>query len=310
QFENVNKKYPGYVQAYGENEAQMIKVGSWAVSLLPFLDKHELFEMWMDKANTEAWNRGGGGHSRLNVPFYPKLSVFTCASDDNPSEMRGPCSFGCNTGFFPDDQWAVAQSLNAHELLRRCTSPANGVFSNQLPKQVNCVYTGYEWRETLGSRIDAPTRSADIRDGQTSTLAFAENQAADAWSYVGRTSAWLTTTIDGRTYGGDCLDPVQSPRVHIGLVWLNRADPPVANVMDYQPVKLSRYQGRYKISAETARPQSAHSGLFYAVMLGGNAQGISEEIDYRVYQSLMAPDDTSADIPDKAYRLTDEDLYR
>ena len=53
-------------------------------------------------------------------------------------------------------------------------------------------------------------------------------------------------------------------------------------------------QGNPITDQTNARPRSNHPGGFVLTMCGGNAQFVSEDIDYRVYCLLMAPDSQNA----------------
>jgi hypothetical protein len=56
-----------------------------------------------------------------------------------------------------------------------------------------------------------------------------------------------------------------------------------------------------------ARPTGMHPGVVVAAFADGSTKSIDEEIDYHVYQSLMAPHDRSSDIPNLNYKLQEDD---
>ncbi len=45
-------------------------------------------------------------------------------------------------------------------------------------------------------------------------------------------------------------------------------------------------------------------------MLGGSVAGMSEQIDYRVYQALLTPHTKASDVPDKVYILKEADYLQ
>ncbi len=307
-YEMAHRSYPGYVNAIAPDEIGFVKVGSWAVSLLPFLEHEPLYDMWADPSTTEVWNRRGGGASKMNAPFYPSIRLFMCARDSNPGDMQAPCSFAANCGFFPDILPANYQGLNAHEIARQSSRPANGVFSNQLPAEITSVYTKGQPGRVLGSRLDVPTTVADIRDGLTQTIAFSESIHADSWSQTGPDSGWRTVDIDGVTYFGDDLDQAWSPRVRVGVVWQYKAQPAVPGIANYQQPAQPDIGHKRVFSPELARPSSHHYEVSSVAMLGGSVMTIRDNIDYRVLQSLLTPHTKASDVPEPGYVLSDADF--
>lgn len=300
---------PGYLEAFGFEPDGECKIGTWAVVLLPYIEQEPLYDAWQDSSTTVAWNRAGG-LTAANSEFYPDIALLRCSLDKAPTEKLGPNSYVCNAGFFPDALPPSYTGMTPQEIARRSTDPTNGVFSNQLPTPVWSCYTGGFPMAVLGSRASEPTRSSDIRDGLTQTIAFSENLQADSWGYVGRPGSWTTTAIGDEVYAGDDLDPIASPRVHTGMVWLYRAEPSLPGV---KPVKeTNKINGnRLKVRAvdqESARPSSMHPGVVNVAMLGGSVSAMSEEIDYVVYQALLTPNTRASDVPDRTYVFKDADL--
>lgn len=306
-YEMAQQKYPGTLNAFAKDDEGMVKVGTWAISIMPYIGQEPLYDIWADPSTTGPWNRRGGGASAANEDYFPKVNLFVCGADPNLGDLRAPCSFAVNAGFFPEPLPPGYTGLNAHEIARRSSNPANAPFSNQLPAETNCVYTKYAAMRVLGSRADAPTRATDIRDGLTNTIALAESINADSWSQVGHDSGWDTIEIDGVTYAGDDLNSKWSPRVRLGFVWQFKAQPPVAGVPNYVAPKRAMITTKRDFSPELARPSSYHTGLFNAAMMGGSVMTIDNAIDYRVLQALMTPQTKSSDVPDRKYVLKEDD---
>ncbi len=253
QFELAKKRFPGYLEAFGRNPAGQSKVGSWAVALFPYLEQEPVYDIWADPNTTAAWVTASG-FSTTNAAqqFYPNIGLFTCASDSISTEEFAKSSFACNAGFFPDTNPAAwPNNWTSVQIAERSTSPQNGVFSNQLPAQIaTCYGTG----TVLGSRANLPTRSDNIKDGLTSTIAFSENLQADAWGYVGSPSGWSSS---GGVVGDD-LSSTNSPRVHIGIVWLNRAEPAVSGIPAVQRTnKINGNKYTQTPSAQKTHDQAA-----------------------------------------------------
>lgn len=311
QFELAKKRYPGHLEAFGKTSAGVYKIGTWAVALLPYLEQEPVYEIWQDQQTTAAWN-AAAGFSAANAgnQFYPNIPLLTCGSDTlNEMEAFARNSYVCNAGFFPDTAPANYNSMNANEIAQRSSGPQNGVFSNQLPAAVAACYTGGNSVAVLGSRAALPTRSENIKDGLTQTIAFTENLQADGWGYVGKSSGWSTTTVGSTTYAGDDLDPVNSPRIHTGFVWLNRSESGPNPVQPTNKINGNRYTVP-QLDKESARPSSGHTGLVNVAMLGGSVVTISDGIDYHVYQALMTPHTKASDVPNKIYILKEADYIQ
>ena len=306
QYEMANGRYPGTLNAYGKDEEGLEKVGTWAVAFLPYLESETTYALWADPNTTGQWSRRGGGTSVMNSPFYPKKDRFICPADANRGDGLSPNSYAVNAGFFPDTLPPDYEGLDPHEIARRSSRPANGVFSNQLPLEMECVYTKYTRCRILGSRADAPTRASDIRDGLTNTIAIAESINADGWGQVGHSIGWDRVEIDGVTYAGDDLNLTWSPRTSIGVVWQYRAQPSVSGVPDYAPPSWPSNTRKRSYPPSLAIPSSYHVSGFNCVMLGGSATNISRRIDYRVLQALMTPETSTSDAPDKSLHPTAE----
>ncbi len=306
-YEMAKKQYPGYLNAFAEDEEGYVKVGTWAIAILPYIEQEPLYDAWADPSLTGAWNRRGGGSSKMNEPFYPRISLFTCAADDNQGDIQAPNSYAVNAGFFPDVQPSSYAGLNPHEIAQHSSRPANGVFSNQLPAEITCVYTKNVKQKVLGSRAHAPTSSKDIRDGLTQTIAVVESLNADSWAQVGHDSGWNEVDIDGQTYAGDDLIGHWSPRVRVGVVWQYKAQPAVRGVANYKRPQIPYPSQNRTYMPELAMPSSNHKGTINVAMLGGSVLALSTEIDYRVLQALMTPHTTQSDVPDQTYKLKEDD---
>lgn len=306
QFELAKKRYPGYLESFGRNPAGESKIGSWAVALFPYIENEPVYELWQDPSTTATWN-SAAGFSAANAAnqFYPNIAHFTCTSDSVSIEPFAKSSFVCNAGFFPDTSPPQYSSLSMNDVAVRSSAPQNGIFSNQVPATVNTCYSG-GLAQMLGSRATQPTRSDNIKDGLTSTIAFSENLQADAWGYVGNPAGWATA--GGSLKGDDLISP-HSPRLHIGIVWLYRAEPAMSGVPAV--AQTNKINGnKYNVATlnhECARPSSGHTGVVNTAMLGGSVTAMSEQIDYQVYQALLTPHTKASDVPNRTYILKEAD---
>lgn len=56
QFEFARKRYPGHLEAFGNDAVIGCKVGTWAVSLFPYIEQEPLYDAWQDPSTTANWN--------------------------------------------------------------------------------------------------------------------------------------------------------------------------------------------------------------------------------------------------------------
>ncbi|MCR9296282.1 MAG: DUF1559 domain-containing protein [bacterium] len=287
-FETSKKRYPGYQEAFGSVPgSNNAKIGSWAVSLLPEIEQQPLRDAWDDSSTYQDWLNG-------NPNLYPYISLLNCPSDNAHLETITFTSYAANTGFVPtagrrqiasanDSAWSLA---NKYE---------NGVFVNLLPASVN------------GVNVFAPGGSTRVtsdrmKDGLGSTIAIAENLQANSWTYPNN---------------ANIADP--SSRWNVGIVWLFRQVPGALpqNDPNANPVlPMNLINGEKQTAAvdidlfECGRPSSNHTGIVNVCMLDGTVIGLSENVEYHVYQSLLTPFTKKSDVPApvKNYVLQDGDF--
>jgi hypothetical protein len=97
-FEARSGKFPGYANRVGPADPKKRLVASWVVSILPFLDRQDVYQ---------EWERG--------IPTSPYMPLFVCISDSARSDFKSPSlSYVVNCGL-PGD---------------KDDTPATGVFHN------------------------------------------------------------------------------------------------------------------------------------------------------------------------------------
>ncbi len=295
QFEMVKKRYPGLLDTFGATSAsgsstKINKVGTWVISLLPYIGNEPLYDVWADPATTATWTTS-------NVEFYPNINLLMCPSDSVQAESNAKNSYVCNAGFLPTD--TACESLPKYGSSRNANStisqrPQNTVFSNRLPASLGLPPAGGTF-SMFGTGAPA-CKSDNIKDGLTQTAAFSENLLADSWGFIG-------------TMGDD------SARIHLGMVWLYRTETgatlaagkptpssPLLPVNKINGEKLSAI-----LNADSARPSSDHNGVVNVAMLGGNVSNVDDQIDYHVYQALLTPHTRASDMPQSHYLLKEDD---
>lgn len=314
--ENTRNAYPRWVKDFGvyngPNDpadpsnpfnSQHVKLGSWAVAILPFADNQPTYEIWSENkyplfSVSPADSAGSDGYSKNAAP---NLSLFICPSDTRKNPFKeGKNSYIANNGM------AFTAGLTPYQYNRagntvtvdfaRVQSKANGVFKNG--------YAG-----AGGSAVGPPMRAEDIVDGLRTTLLFSENVLARPWHHV-------VLTDDPANHvsalsGSSPLYPYGSQYIH-GMVW-HRFDPEGAGGVPQPPNPVRINGGNLKTDIMTAanmfqlaRPSSMHSGGVNGGFADGSVRFVSESIDYRVYQALLTPRGKSSDVPFFEYVLRDD----
>ena len=298
-FEGTKKQYPGYQASFGTREDGSAKIGSWVVSLLPLLEQQALRDHWDDPTTNDAWLAAVRDQDKEALAtFYPTINLFSCPSDTSRQAEFAGMSYAANAGFqlLPNDpalgMKLYAQVEDASERLAISQRAANGLFANRLGPEVIDPQTG-KLAKVFGFS-EKRVRSDDVRDGISQTIMFAEH----------------CNDLNWRDYS--IAD--DSSRYQLGIVWLyagksasaGRPQPlAVADDMRINHDKLLPGSGPRR-----ARPSGMHQGIVIAAFADGSTKLIDEGIDYHVYQSLMAPQDATSDIPNLNYELREEDyLY-
>ncbi len=272
QFEISKKRYPGLMETFGEvKTTNLVKVGTWAVALLPFIENEPLYDAWQDPTSTSSW-------TTTSANFYPTIKIFQCSSDSLSTETQAVNSFVCNAGFAPvgtNVGSIVGYGGTASADSTRSQRPQNCVFNNRLPANVASPLTGGTATAVFGAGAQ-PSKADTVKDGLTQTIAFSENLQADQWGYVNIAN--------------------DSARYAHGMVWLYRLDDPTqksAGRPDPDSVQTTNRINGNKLQAttgmEAARPSSGHFGVVNVGMLGGSVSAMSDQIDYHVYQALLTP---------------------
>lgn len=299
QFENNFERYPGYHEAFGKN-GQTYKVGTWAVSLLPYLEEQPLYEIWADPTTTDQ-NRWEPGLER----YAPNIPVFMCPSDIQNSvsagipEKHAINSYVANCGYWPGTVGHACNSRSPGTPTREASvesqRAANGVFSSQLPlRRVKASFQVVHVIDTpqdtwiVASPFEGKIMHSSISDGTSHTLAFSENLQAGPWNHV--------------EFDDQCGEIFDAARYVHGMVWHKNAASPAYKING------GKYETIPTLGPVAGRPSSQHGGFVNASFLDGSIRTLNETIDYHVYQALMTPHGKISDVPNKDYVLTDDDL--
>ena len=101
-------------------------------------------------------------------------------------------------------------------------------------------------------------------DGTTNTLLLSENLQAGLWT--------------------------DTDEADVGMVWWREPG-------ECSPINRCKDVGPRTHDIQYARPSSVHGGIVVVSFCDGHQQQLRDDIDYKVYQQLMAPDDKAAGLP-------------
>jgi prepilin-type N-terminal cleavage/methylation domain-containing protein len=279
QYEQARKQLPGYCSANlavpalgppfgGDLDSDWVANGkkprrrpglSWAVMLLPYLGRDDLFAVWRTcylDAQAPPPPNPGIPMSQALANYPPNLPQFVCPSDsDKQSATQTPLSYVVNSGV-PD-----------------CTEPGD------CPPGVSGAWVN---GPTYGLFLDPychrqfAVTTTTIRDGASETLMVSENLQATSVVPVAvlHPEQWDVGMV---WWPRQAVGPVAPARVKIN----SHVDPafpvpPVDNRLWY------------------ARPSSNHPGGVVATFADAHVEFLSQDIDYRTYQERMCPNDNAA----------------
>lgn len=218
---------------------------TWVQPMLPYLDRAD---MVAELANLPPSKQPSYGS---------RMYVVMCPSDDHAGEGPAALDYAINAGRAncDGDSWLNHDwkaNGGSHDALRQPQDMADFRRNRMTP--------------------------ADLVDGASHTIAFAENFYLRTWS----------------------LDPTARPPVtaitefHSGIVW----DPNVSSFPKLPPYNSSVDRtGGVSHGSTYAHPSSRHPGGFNMAMWDGSAKFVSNSINYTVYARLMSSDGSRTQDP-------------
>ncbi|MGB7343626.1 MAG: DUF1559 domain-containing protein [Pirellulaceae bacterium] len=318
-YETSKDQFPGYLADFGtftgntdpgdpDADPNVLvshrKIGTWAVSLLPYLDQQAVYERWSEDrypialsgSKTCPMTSGecGDGYSMLAAP---NISVFICPEDETTDlQDGGRNSYVCNAGLHHS-------STGGRVSFGQSMSAANGVFNNK--------FAGLG-ADGLPVAVGPKVTMEDLKDGLSNTLLVTENIHAMPWHRAGFTNASdLVVPQDA----SETRYP-SSSRYTQGIVWHFEDTQGTSNASAVKPVHringvapgktLEQMNMTSQNAADLARPSSFHPGVVHSVFADGSTRTLTDSIDYRVYQAILTPRGSESDVPDPSFVLTDE----
>ena len=289
-------RLPGYINALTRNDGALYidpDTGeptpvSWAVMILPDLDRQTTFEQWRslpDDSNAKAANVVQTGDNHLLRPSRPYIELFVCPSNCAGQRSGTPINYSVNTGqadaplssTVPNTE--TAGGLAIYGIPRDWRS--NGLFFD--------IYTSdpQVTRDAMRRPPAVIMRSVLCRRPLDKILLLMENvDAGDYVLNVDRDSAddWRGAEATlGATWSADIVEPD-------GKTLRKRPQPPALHPNE----RVGQGNGS---DMAFARPSSRHPGGFNVAYVGQNVQFMSDKIDYYVYAKLMTTSDKDLMLP-------------
>lgn len=287
QYETSKKQLPGYLNYFGRYTAAAAdpadptntpgahqKIGSWHISLLPYLDAQPLFERWNeDKYPVLAASASAG---LLSDGFHensaPSLEIFQCPSA-TVDAVAGLNTYISNNGMYGRlDPASNFRGVSFTDSMKA----ANGAFNNKYAGP-SVGFTG-----ALPTPTGPKIRIEDFKDGPSNTILYTESMQAQPYH-------WTTLSAPA----GALTDPgtnliVDVAQLDHGAVYHPQMDP--VNSVPVDPralINSDLYTATLTASELYARPSAAHPGGVNAGFADGQVRFVNETIDYRVYQAYM-----------------------
>lgn len=295
-FETTNKRYPGYQElviprplvAFDPTasvpQSAVNKPASWAVMLLPLLDRQDLWERWTSEQVSIA-----------ETNILPPLEFMVCPSRPTTQVGIPLTSYVANAGFYP---------RNGETTHPRAQTSANGVFHDRI------------------NFPNVKVSSSELRDGAPNTLLFSENLGASFYSAVGDVDPG-PVVIGGVPLDPAILPFHGATRFGATFVWLyaSEGDPldgtPPLGAPQIPPDPMMKINGEMltgtiggtgPTDARWARPSSYHPNGVNAAFADGSVRFLTDSLAYHVYQQLMTPHGTKSFMPARiTYVLNSED---
>lgn len=338
QHENTKGELPGYLQSFGNFNgtgidpsdptstppAAHVKLGTWAVSLMPWLDNQPTYEFWTEDrypiidgagGDLEATNEQTGAGVGFHKLSAPNMAIMQCPSSPNNGGEYARNNYISNNGMFtlptstgggttPGTLVSFAKSMER----------ANGAFNNKFNGNVSA---------SVAAQVGPRVRLDDMKDGQGNTMLFSENVQAMPWNRPGFYNAANLT-------GGNVFYPPNA-RYTQGMLWFYE-DPQSTATIPWShgvpnPVGVKhKINGRGQPANESifvetmsspatgtssydlARPSSAHVDGVNAGMADGGTRYITNSVDYRVYQALLTLRGKSSDVPWQEFIFEDDSI--
>jgi prepilin-type N-terminal cleavage/methylation domain-containing protein len=268
---------PAFSQQPNSSHSPIESVG-WVPPILPYIEQNPLYQLYLNYPQL------------ANVPSG-EISLLMCPSR-NPTNTQFPLSYVVNCGMTdipPGNLTAAKPQLDYQQ---------NGVFFD--------MYTPAIY-PALHSGASVPVTTTDLaylskHDGASMTVLLSENLDTLDWftpSFANRAMIPVPPMAHNPTGAGAQLTDIWGGAVYAitagswwnGLTWTSSSIFPA----NFGANTLNKNVGVVPATdAQNGRPSSSHPGGFLISMCDASTRFMSEDVDYRVYCLIMAPDSVNA----------------
>lgn len=320
QYENAKGRMPSWVEDFGtfgldgplsdpsnpiadpNTLAKHRKIGTWAVSLLPYLDAQPTYEVWTEDrypvvsggSRDNPLSTGVSGEG-FRAHAAPHIGYLYCPTSDAVRSQFGPNSYIANTGI----AFAVSSDPAQTRLIHSPKGDAQTLsFADSLLPKYGAMNSGLDARVSgagdgsIRVPVGPAIRMDDFKDGQGHTVLFSESLSALPWHRSGFTDQ------DDLVFENDPDEAVypEFSRFTNGLVWHSvdwehgGKSQPIHKINGPVPGgTLSAQMITPANAADLARPSSNHADGVNVGMADGGTRCITDSIDMRVWQALLTP---------------------
>ncbi len=318
--------YPGYMnvlqlqngQAYKDPTTSTLTPVSWAVMILPDIDRAPLFDQW--RLDTAAVT----GNAFIKPQIY--IDQFLCPSDPQASKNGTPISFVVNSGQ-PDAPAAIVSGTGSTSGIPRDWGASGMFFDN---------YSEHSLIKTTSTNRGPMEYMRDerCRDPKSRTILLTENVDAQNYTFDTGVANWANAEIEvgciwSITPGS--VDSATQPPSVVPVLSSSASgggggggggssggsgSSMVTNAND--KLRINNDVGRSDGTYYYCRPSSRHPQSVNAAYVEQNVQSLRDGISYFVFVKMMASDDeglkqvgVNTTFPDQAlklYQLSEGDI--
>lgn len=306
QVHDSKRSYPGYANIVNNKRA------SWVITILPNLDRNDLYQVWMDPKMTIAFtgtnNSPSSGKLTTQVGWaHTQLAILQCPSNPSTGTAQDPLSYVVNSGSaftandnFPNGSSKWAEDINSGVFFNHARSDGTvSSTTNYDPGSIAAGSAGAFDRLTPLTKVSMDFITTN--DGSTYTIMASENLQAGNWA---------TDPQDSDPSLHFPANPYQSDfemRQNTAFVWfvtgqinnLESTTMPITAKINAggksaaTPVAYSTFTAPDIGGLACARPSSAHPGGVNVIFCDNHYRFISEDIAYSVYTQLLTPRQSS-----------------
>ena len=258
--------------------------GSWVISILPYIERNDLWNIWHDTNPMAGVNRVLRPRVGLGVTMCPSFSP----------EYEG--SGVTNLHYVVNCGWPDVSSVTSAATTDEWATITGGAADPRPGRRADGVFHDHSSYILPANQTSVSLDYVTNNDGSSTTLLLGENVNAETLVSTsvspssGALGGYIPLSSTGgrrRIYEGD-----------VGMIWwpwwaTPPCPPECAKLNECVKVRPSGVPWQTRI-----RPGSAHGSVVIMSFCDGHQQMVSDTIDYQVYRHIMSPNGAKATITD------------